>query len=177
MAKKTIKRFRRKGRWSANISEIQNTTIQATSQKFSATTTLTTNPVQSNTTVSQIYTVKNFEISFTMDKGDSTNPQQIEGLSFYIMFVPQGMNVGEDYNLQHPEYIMAYRFYGAPLIDSNTQNEVVPFRLKTRMARRLNTGDSIILFITGFNENDSTSRLKLNGLIRWWTKTNQTKNM
>lgn len=170
MAKKTIKRFRRKGRWSANISEIQNTQITATTQKFSATTTLTTNPVQSNTTVSQIYTVKNFEISFTMDIGGSSTINYIESLAFYIMFVPQGMNVGEDYNLQHPEYIMAYRYYGSPLAD--TSSEVVPFRLKTRMARRLNTGDSIILFITGFNESSSSQQLKLNGLIRWWTKTN-----
>lgn len=171
MAKKTIKRFRRKGRWSANISEIQNTQITASRQKFSATTTLTTNPVQSNTTVSQIYTVKNFEISFTMDIGSGSTSSYIESLAFYIMFVPQGMNVGEDYNLQHPEYIMAYRFYGSPLQDSSS-NEVVPFRLKTRMARRLNTGDSIILFITGFNEYSSEQNLKLNGLIRWWTKTN-----
>jgi len=171
MAKKTIKRFRRKGRWSANISEITATTIQATPNKFSATTTLTTNPVQTNTSVSQIYTVKNFEISFTMDKGSSTTSSYIEGLTFYIMFVPQGMNVSENYNLQHPEYIMAYRYYGAPLQDSSS-NEVVPFRLKTRMARRLNTGDSIILFITGFNEYSNNQELKLNGLIRWWTKTN-----
>lgn len=173
MAKKTIKRFRRKGRWSANISEIQNTSITAATRKFSATTTLTTNPVQSNTTVSQIYTVKNFEISFTMDfaSGGGGSQSQIESLAFYIMFVPQGMNVGEDYNLQHPEYIMAYRYYGAPLADTSA-NEVVPFRLKTRMARRLNTGDSIILFITGYNENSANQNLKLNGLIRWWTKTN-----
>ena len=171
MAKKTIKRFRRKGRWSANIQEIQNTQITATTQKFSATTTLTANPVQSNTTVSQIYTVKNFEISFTMDIGSGGTSSYIEGLAFYIMFVPQGMNVGENYNLQHPEYIMAYRYYGAPLQDSSS-NEVVPFRLKTRMARRLNTGDSVILFITGFNEYSSSQNLKLNGLIRWWTKTN-----
>lgn len=170
MAKKTIRRFRRKGRWAANISEIQNTQISASPQKFSATTTLTTNPVQSNTTVSQIYTVKNFEISFTMDIGSGSTIGYIESLAFYIMFVPQGMNVGEDYNLQHPEYIMAYRYYGQPMSDSG--NEVVPFRLKTRMARRLNTGDSIILFITGFNEYSSAQNLKLNGLIRWWTKTN-----
>lgn len=171
MAKKIIKRFRRKGRWSANISEIQNTQITASPQKFSATTTLTTNPVQSNNTVSQIYTVKNFEISFTMDIGSSSTSSYIESLAFYIMFVPQGMNVGEDYNLQHPEYIMAYRYYGSPLQDASS-NEVVPFRLKTRMARRLNTGDSIILFIAGYNEYSSAQQLKLNGLIRWWTKTN-----
>lgn len=170
MAKKTIKRFRRKGRWSANISEIQNTTLTASSRKFSATTTLTTNPVQSPTTVSQIYTAKNFEISFTLEIASGSTIAQIEGLAFYIMFVPQGMNVGEDYNLQHPEYIMAYRYYGSPLSDSGNQD--VPFRLKTRMARRLNTGDSVILFITGYNEASSAEQLQLNGLIRWWTKTN-----
>lgn len=40
------------------------------------------------------------------------------------------------------------------------------------MARRLNTGDSVILFITGYNEASSAEQLQLNGLIRWWTKTN-----
>ena len=66
------------------------------------------NPTQVNTAVSQIYTVKRIECSFYIDS-DSTNPiGPIEDVVAYIMFVPR-KNV-TDYNKQHPEYIMAYKF-------------------------------------------------------------------
>ena len=58
-----------------------------------------------NTAVSQIYTVKKNRI-FLLYRSDSTTIEHWRCCS-YIMFVPQGMTVTQDYNKQHPEYIMA----------------------------------------------------------------------
>lgn len=174
MARYRRRRYRRKskGKWSANISEINNEEITASPGNFSGTTTLTTNPIQTNTTVSQIYTVKNFEINFTIDAPQgNVSPSTLEGTTCYIMYVPQGMNVSESYHIQHPEYIMTYKFIGSPQGEYESQ-QYQPFRIKTRMARRLQTGDSIILFIKGYNESENTLTFNISGLIRWWTKAN-----
>lgn len=163
------KYYKRKGRYSANISELTLEGVQAVPGTWTAISTLTTNPVQSTSTVSQQYTVKNFEITFVIELNNS-QPENIESLQCYIMYVPQGMNVGNNYNTQHPEYIMNYKYIGSPTGDGSQQYQ--PIRVKTRMARRLQTGDSIILFIKGYNQTQSNITVVLNGLVRWWTKAN-----
>ena len=52
-----------------------------------------TNPIQSSTTVSQQFTVKNIEAYFNFDVAEQSNAHNLECLTAYIMFVPQGMNV------------------------------------------------------------------------------------
>jgi len=177
MAKKTRKRYyKRKGRWSANIRTFTNFSLPAPKDSsFFGTTDLCANPVQEVTTVSQQYTVKNIELSFEIETGTTAN-NLIENLIVYIMYVPQGMTITETYPNQHPEYIMAYRFYGSPNLDNNAEiniNAGKAFRLKTRMARRLQTGDRVIMLITGTNNSPNLDNaINLNGLVRWWTKAN-----
>lgn len=181
MAKKTIKKYyRRKGRWSANIKTLTNSTISATSGTFFAITDLCTNPVQTDSSVSQQYTVKNVEVSFEIDfpngQASALGGLNIEGLVNYIMFVPQGMTVTETYPNTHPEYIMAYKFYGSPNYEFTANDIVNPgrnaVRVKTRLSRRLQTGDKIILLIVGNNGGNNTVSLDYNGIVRWWTKAN-----
>lgn len=94
------------------------------------------------------------------------------------MYVPQGMTPGLDYNIQHPEYIMAYKFLGGPSLDSGTGNnggqQYQPMRVNTRLSRKLNSGDSVILFIKGQSPNLYTGNgsFDFHGLVRWWTKAN-----
>lgn len=167
MARKRIRRrYRRKGRWSSNIKPIENQTITFPGNtKTSASITLCYNPAQTDTTVSQQYTVKNVELNFEID----STANQLESFCGYIMFVPQGMTIGDDYAELHPEYIMAMRFYGSPDADTPYRN---PLRIKTRLSRRLNTGDSIIFYITGVNTYSQALNSTINGLLRWWTKAN-----
>lgn len=171
---KTIRRrIRRTGKWSSNIQELNNTSITTSPGLWSGTTTLATNPTQNTLGVSQIYTCKNFTIDFTIE---SDSHWHLEGITAYIMFVPQGMNVSENYNLDHPEYIMNYKYLGSPTgTGTSTTAEVQqyqPFRVRTRMARKLNTGDSVILFLKGTNQSTSNVNLNISGIIRWWTKAN-----
>lgn len=167
-------------KWSPNIQEISTTTIQApAASTFFQSFTLSFNPTQVNTAVSQIYTVKRIETSFYIDTSQTNAGEFIEDVAAYIMFVPQGMTITSDYNTQHPEYIMAYKFLGSPSPDNSSTTtapqgqQYQPIRVNTRLSRKLNSGDSVILFIKGNNTSTSAnSNFDFHGLIRWWTKAN-----
>ena len=179
MAKsKRTKRFYKKGRWSANIQELNNQSLSAASGNWSGTTTLATNPSQSTLGVSQTYTVKNVEVNFTLEGHTGDISQNVEAVTAYIMYVPQGMNVSESYHLEHPEYILTYKYLGSPSLEYTPQTgtpvtqNYQPFKIRTRLARRLQTGDSIILYIKGYNVGSTSVTLNISGVIRWWTKAN-----
>lgn len=98
------------------------------------------------------------------------------------MYVPQGFsgsgnnNLSNDYNKLHPEYILAYKYIGSPSHESNTTGmqgqQYQPYKIKTRLARKLDTGDEIVLFIKGLNQSTETQIIRVNGVVRWWTKAN-----
>lgn len=178
MAKRRYRRYRRsKGRWSANIQTIQPSNVSApANSSFYSKTTLCENPAQSTSTVSQQYTVKNIELNYQIESPIESFTN-VENLCAYIMYVPQGMSVTETYPNTHPEYIMAYRYLGSPDVERGTTTSVLtpgrlPPKIRTRLARRLQTGDSIIFLLTGLNNTSSNSGVILNGLVRWWTKAN-----
>lgn len=156
--------------WSPNIQEILNTDFNAAPGLFYTTYTLTTNPIQDTSTVSQTYTVKNFNIDFYVDSNVALALNAVEDLCAYIVYVPQGMTVADNYNILHPEYILNYKYLGGATND--TQN-YQPFRIRSRLARKLNTGDSIQLLIKGINQlPENTTTFQIHGIIRWWTKAN-----
>ena len=158
------------------MQELNNQIINANSGTWVGTTTLATNPTQTTLGVSQIYTVKNFDINFTIESGNAlADANVLEAITAYIMFVPQGMNVTDSYNLEHPEYILNYKYLGSPpgtTVGGSEVQQFQPTRLRTRMARKLQTGDSIILFVKVLNSSSSNVNVFLSGLIRWWTKAN-----
>lgn len=180
MARRRYRRFykRKTGRWSANIKTITNDVINIpANSSFFGTQDLCVNPVQTDTTVSQQYTVKNIELTFELEMTNTNIAANVECLIGYIMYVPQGYLITETLPGSHPEWIMAYKFIGSPTIDDTIstapiQNPRLPVKIKTRMARRLQTGDRVIFLITGTNGYNGTSTLNVNGLIRWWTKAN-----
>ena len=171
-----IRRRRRGSRWAANIQEISQSIVNiGPDGKWMRDYTLAFNPTQLSTAVSQVFTVKNFEITFNIDIAtDEPNIlANLEDICAYIMFVPQGMNVTTDYNIQHPEYIMAYKFLGSPNNDYLSQ-QYQPFRIKSRLSRKLQSGDQIKLLLVGNNTSSTLaiSGLEIHGVYRWWTKAN-----
>ena len=160
---------RRRGRWSSNIQEISYA-YAPLQGVWSEAETIMTNPAQSVLGVSQRYTVKNIELT-VMFEADSDGTSLFEDLTCYIMYAPQGMVVDTNYNIQHPEYIMAYKFIGNPHGD-NVSQEFSPIKLRTRLARKLDTGDNIIVFIKGTAQSSTPKALRVNGLVRWWSKAN-----
>lgn len=186
MARKAYRQRRRfrRARWAPSLQEI-GFTINPTSQNFFEATTLMQNPAGNSNLVSQVYTVKNIEITFNIDLenvGAVTTPNDIESLCAYVMYVPQGMTITEFYNVQHPEYIMAYKYIGSPTNEqasttttsvTQTGQQYQPIRVKTRLSRKLQTGDGVILFVKGIHQNYPTAAiLRVSGIVRWWTKAN-----
>lgn len=173
MARSTRRKYykRKVARWSPNIQEFSgNETVENGVFKFIDD--IASNPTQEPILVSQVYTVKNVELTFTIDINNTT-PSYIENLAAYIMYVPQGIEPTKDYNLQHPEYILAYKFIGSPAVDNAAiGQQYQPIRVRTRLARKLQTGDSIILFVKGTNQGTNSYLLEYHGLARFWTKAN-----
>lgn len=175
MAKRRYRRrFYKKGRWSANINNLYAQSIFAQSGTGFITIDLQTNPAQNNTTVSQQYTVKNVEMTYEVETTLNNSQSILENLQAYIIYVPQGMVVTETLPFNHPEYIMAYRWLGSPNPDSATypvgRN---PLFIKSRLSRRLQTGDKIIFLLIGQNPQESGGiPMEVRGLVRYWTKAN-----
>ena len=168
------KRYFKKTKYAQNIQEIDTIQINAQpNSTFFQSYQLTTNPQQDANIPSRTFTVKNFAIDFYVDSADGNGNGVIEDICAYIMFVPQGMTVTDNYNLQHPEYILNYKYLGGPSNDTNQPYQ--PTRIRTRLARKLQTGDSIVLFIKGNNTAPSgatASAIYIHGLLRWWSKAN-----
>ena len=166
------KRYYRKGRWSANIKQIINQEIQApANSQFYGFIDLATNPAQSDTTVSQQYTVAHTQFSFTLDNFYSGNEAAIDSATAFIMYIPQGYTITSAIVSQHPEWIMSMRFYGKIIADSNSR-DIKPLSISTRVKRRLQTGDKIVFFLTGNNTATGGQTIQVNGILRWWTKAN-----
>lgn len=174
MARRRYRRYyrRKSGKWAPNIVKIASTN-SATPGEFYNAETLAINPVQTNTGVSQAFTCKNFEITFSLETETTNTTAWLESVTAYIMYVPQGMNVTSAYYAEHPEYIMAYKYLGSPLYDATNQGQQFqPFKIRTRLSRKLQTGDSIILYIQGSNENTNSTPYNIDGVVRWWSKAN-----
>lgn len=171
--------FRRKsGRWAPNIVKISSTN-NASVGEFYNYEDLAVNPIQTSTGVSQTFTIKNIEISFTIEGGVTSSPVfAIESVTAYVMYVPQGMSITSSYYAEHPEYIMAYKYLGSPSLEyaptgsTPISQQYQPFKIRTRMSRKLQTGDRVILYIQGSNEDTQTRQYKIDGLVRWWSKAN-----
>lgn len=174
---------RRATRWAPNIVKVSNLN-DATIGEFYNTEILAQNPVQANTGVSQTFTVKNFEITFTIEPMTPDAVTSLESITAYIMYVPQGMNVTSLYYAEHPEYIMAYKYLGSPAgtipygtstgFSVRESQQYQPIKIRSRLCRKLQTGDSVILFIQGSNAspNNSSQQYNIDGIVRWWSKAN-----
>ena len=88
MARRRYRRYRRRrfGRWAPNIVKISSTNI-ATSGEFSNIEDLALNPIQTNTGVAQTFTVKNFEITFTLEGEEYNSQAYLESITAYILDV------------------------------------------------------------------------------------------
>ena len=173
MARRSYRRYRRrsKTKWACNIKEFtKNSEVAANATGF-FTQLLCYNPVQTENTVSQIFTVKNIDISAWFEVDQSNAANAFEYATWYIMYVPQGMTVTNNYNIEHPEYIMAMKYQGPPALDSTVPGYNI--KVKTRLSRRLQTGDSVVLFGKITNTNSSSAySFNINGIARWNTKAN-----
>lgn len=148
--------------------------MAGTNEQFVIYQNLTANPVQSDDSVSITYTVKNINLQLELE---SDGQGSVENLQAYVMFIPQGFiptgtpGAYADIPFQHPEWIMAHRFYGSALQDG-AQPGYPPLRLRSRLARKLDTGDRIVAIILGTNTANVSRTLDYRGLVKYNTKAN-----
>lgn len=138
---------------------------------------LTSNPAQSDDSVSIKYTVKNINLQLELESSGGGFGGAVENLQAYVMFIPQGFiptgvpGAYADVPFQHPEWIMAHRFYGSAQMDANSPG-FPPVRLRSRLARKLDTGDRVVVIILGNNTGNTSQTLDYRGLVKYNTKAN-----
>ena len=161
--------------WSTRLTSINVTQLVNANQQFFIYRTLATNPAQDDNTVSQRFTVKNVNVQVNIENASSAdptgNPEVVENLQHYILYIPQGYTLTADTPFEHPEWIMSYRFIGSPVSDSNPG--YAPLRISTRLSRKLDTGDRIVYLLIGTNtSNLGTATIYVSGLVKLNTKAN-----
>lgn len=158
----------RKTRWASCINDFTGNQTAEPSSEFCIVTDLALNPAQAATTVAQEYTIKNVELQFDVESSDGDD---IESVKVFVMFVPQGMTVDKKYFKYHPEYILAYKYYGSctGVLNGGIRN---PLTVKSRLARKLNTGDKIVLIMQGQNNKSAQVAIALSGIVKWNAKAN-----
>ena len=143
MARRRYRRYyRRRGRiWSTRLQNFTGAQSAGPNQQYVVYQNLCSNPAQTADTVSNKYTVKNInaQIELELDAQDQ-GQAAIENLQAYVMFIPQGFiptglpSAYAEVPFQHPEWIMAHRFYGSPVAGDSTPG-FPPIRMFSRLAR------------------------------------------
>ena len=175
---KRVQKYYKKHTWSTRISNIGGAQSVAPNAKCIIYYNLCQNPVQNADTVSNKYTVKNIDLQLEVSVADvSSGNGLLENFQAFICYIPQGYiptgtpSAYEDVPFNHPEWIMTHRYIGNPLADNSTS--YLPLHIKSRLARKLDTGDRIVLIILGANQGTPSSMtIDYRGLVKYNTKAN-----
>lgn len=166
---------KRKGIWSTRISNITGSQLVSSNSDAIIYYNLCQNPSQTDSTVSNKYTVKNVNLQLELSV-DSGSQGDLENFQAYIVYIPQGYiptGVPSAYGtlpFDHPEWIMTHRFIGQAQGDVN--NYYPPLKITSRLARKLDTGDRVVLIILGHNQGGSSTTIQYRGLVKYNTKAN-----
>nr|WAK45949.1 MAG: capsid protein [Entamoeba-associated CRESS DNA virus 4] len=163
----------RKKNWSSNIITTSTTITFPANTTYGAGSALCLNPSQSVSTVSQPFTIKNIKLSIVSQSDELNVPLYVDNLTVAIMYVPQGYTVSYNTLSEHPEWVMAIKFLDDPTLVPGTSNGIIkPFTVSTRLARKLQTGDSVQLCVFGTNNGNSACTARFKFLAQWWTCAN-----
>lgn len=182
MARRRYRRYsrRRTGKYSPNITRLgpNSYNIQPQTRDFQIVT-LVENEGYNASRGNNILRVKNVELNVQFETANVAAAYNIESCCGYILFIPEGYSINIDTPIQHPEWIMAYKFFGSPdpELGSITEPQVVSpqrvQRITSRLSRNLNTGDRIVFLAEATNVNENNAYgVQFQGLCRWWTKAN-----
>lgn len=168
---------RRRHIWSSRISNIQGSQLATSGNDYIVYYNLCQNPAQSESTISQKYTVKNIHVSLNLNNSSNAAQPNINNLQFFVCYVPQGYiptgvpSSYKDLPYSHPEWIMAHRFIGQLPTPSAT-GTYTTWNIRSRLSRKLDTGDRVVLIILGTNNSGSSYTLDYKGIVKYVTKSN-----
>lgn len=162
----------KKKNWSSNlITSSSSITFPATST-YGAGSALCLNPVQNVSTVSQPFTVKNIKLSVNASGMTDSTIAGIDNIIVAIVYVPQGYTVTYNTIVEHPEWFMAVKYIDEPSLITDGMSYSKPFTVSTRLARKLQTGDSIQFCVFGQNVSQTSLTVKFKFMAQWWTCAN-----
>lgn len=165
----------KKKNWSSNIITSSTTITFPASSTYGAGSALCLNPSQSVSTVSQPFTVKNIKLSVSCVATDIGISGALDNIIVAIVYVPQGYAVTYNTLAEHPEWFMAVKYLDNPTIEqqsSTNGSQYKPFTVSTRLARKLQTGDSVQLCVFGTNTEATPAAVSVRFMAQWWTCAN-----
>lgn len=164
----------KKKNWSSNIITSSTTITFPASSTYGAGSALCLNPSQSVATVSQPFTVKNIKLSVSSVASQVAISDAVDNIIVAIVYVPQGYTVTYNTLAEHPEWFMAVKYIDNPSLEQSSANgsQYKPFTVSTRLARKLQTGDSIQLCVFGTSSSSNPAPVTFRFMAQWWTCAN-----
>lgn len=164
--------------WNADDMNLNIPDISTTSAYTKAITNqqIIVNPQLDGTNVStSIVKVKNVKVQLCTSGIPDASNLSVYTMQVAIIFCPEGITPSSDLLERHPEWIMAYKML---TIDASTTIPI-NFSISSRLARNLNSGDTIFLTIITRRVSGETVTQPQSGLImpcyytvQYWTCVN-----
>ena len=134
---------------------------------------LIVNPQLTGTNVStSIVKVKNVKVQLSTTGIPDASNLSVYTMQVAIVFCPEGITPSSDILERHPEWIMAYKML---TIDASTTIPI-NFSISSRLARNLNSGDTIYLSVITRRASAETPTQNQTGLyipcyytVQYWT--------
>lgn len=175
--RRTIVRAPKK-KWGSNMVHINMNVTNSTESTTSGyhAITLAANKTESNAPTPVVVKTGNFKIQGDMQVSAGTAVNTSPVATMYIVFVPQGMEptsylAASSLVVNHPEWIMAWRFLESGFSSSAGVLDFERFSFSSRLKRNLNSGDSIlaILLVEDLAAGHGCS---VTGMCQFWTCAN-----
>lgn len=198
--RRTTRVVKPKKKWATNIRNVRfdtldDTTVSLAASQVGAARVLCANSIEvdDGLTVSPTPTiVKTGNYKIQCDASVTTSSAVFVRLMLYIMYIPEGVFIPSSADTpkqryeadfislknivnRHPEWILAWRQFGADFINSSANLERVSF--SSRLKRNLNSGDQICAVILAnedviVGEVGPITRVMINGTCQFWTCNN-----
>ena len=135
-----VKRVYPRKRWASNIFTKNNLVTLGNGEKTAwIFTSICDNSTQNSTPTPTLLKFGRLKLKGDIRTDVASNNNFVSGI-MYVVYLPEGFNVGPDLIKQHPEYILGWTQIS--LDSGNT------FSFSSPLKRNLNSGDKIILMFT-----------------------------
>lgn len=153
-----------KKKWASNI--IQDTLTTSTSS------TVVQNSTQSSTPTPVIVKCGNFKVQGDVAvTSQSVQTARVLPLTFFLIYVPEGVTPSDSLIGQHPEWIMAWTTIDCGLIYSGSTGVYAAnkFSVTSRLKRNLNSGDRVVAIL---QSRDTSATASCVFTCQYWTCAN-----
>lgn len=148
-----------KKKWASNFLRFQSTVTVPAPVAVN----LAINPTQENA-VPRTIKAKNFKVSLWFEGANQEAVSNINLIEAYVVYKPQGYIISTETIAEHPEWVLVHKMIGRP----DYQAEVTkPYVLSSRLARNLQSGDSIQLVINALGT--PRTEVIVRGNLFYWT--------